>query len=305
MQYRRLGRTELRVSAIAFGAGPIAGLMTGSNETQQRAVVDHAIRRGINWFDTAATYGNGQSEASLGLALEQLDVRDHASLARLRLPCVALLQLHNSITPRRDDEPTSLTPADVLDPGGVADAFAQLQAEGLVAHLGLTGIGHPAALAQVVRSGRFDTMQVPYHLLNPSAGREMPDSFSETNYGNIIATCAAMDMGVLTIRALAGGALADAPPSEHTFKTPFFPLALYERDRRRALHLRASLPSTHSLPQLAIRFAASHRHVASAIVGFAETWQIDQAVAALELSDALLAAIDENAVSNAELVHPG
>ena len=118
-----------------------------------------------------------------------------ASLARLRLPSVTLLQLHNSVTLRRGDEPTSIELADVLDPGGIADAFADLRAQGLVQHVGLTGIGHPTALRKVIQSGRFETIQTPYHLLNPSAGRDMPNCFSETNYGNVIADCAAPNWG--------------------------------------------------------------------------------------------------------------
>jgi aryl-alcohol dehydrogenase-like predicted oxidoreductase len=85
----------------------------------------------------------------------------------------------------------------------------------------------------------------------------------------------------LTIRALAGGALADNPPSPHTFKTPFFPLALYERDRRRATRLREQLGPGRKLPQEAVRFALAHPQVSSAIIGFGETWQIDEALAAL------------------------
>lgn len=312
MQYRTLGQTGIQVSALSFGAGPISTLMVGdyNNRQQgdrQRAVVEHAIQAGVNWFDTAATYGAGQSERSLGRALEELnagervqvatkvrligddlaDIRGavrrsvEGSLDRLRLPRVTLLQLHNSITPQRGDEPTSITPADVLGPGGVAEAMEELRAAGLVEHLGLTGIGHPASLAEVVRSGRFDTMQVPYHLLNPSAGRTMAPDFTETDYGNIIAECARMQMGVLAIRVLAGGALADNPPSPHTFKTPFFPLPLYERDRRSAARLQAMLGRERPLTAEALRFALAHRQIQSAIVGFGEEWQIDAAVQAL------------------------
>ena len=208
---------------------------------------------GINWFDTAATYGQGQSERNLGRVLNELDAAPRvyvatkvrligedvddirgavrrsleASLQRLQLSRVTLLQLHNSITGRRGDEPTSVTPEDVPGRGGVAEAFEELQAEGLVHHTGLTGIGQPAALREVVASRRFAAMQVPFHLLNSGAGYRVPDDYEETNYGEIIADCAAANMGVLAIRVLAGGALAGSPPSPHTFKTPFFPLALY------------------------------------------------------------------------------
>ena len=309
MQYRALGKTGLQVSALSFGAGPISTLMVGDDDGRQCDVVRHAIDQGINWFDTAATYGGGQSERSLDRALEMLPERNkvhvatkvrlstddlvdipaavrksfEASLGRLRTERVTLLQLHNSITKRRGDEPTSITPADVLGPGGVADVLEQLRRDGLVSHIGLTGIGQAAALAEVVRSGRFETMQVPYHLINPSAGRVMPSDFAETNYGNIIADCAAAQMGVFVIRVLAGGALAGNSPSPHTFKTPFFPLDLYERDRQRAQQLRESLGPDRSLPQEAIRFALDHPQVSSAIIGFGETWQIDEAIEAMKL----------------------
>jgi aryl-alcohol dehydrogenase-like predicted oxidoreductase len=307
MQYRPLGKTGVLVSRLAFGAGPISTLMVGDDGERQRAVIAHAIARGVNWFDTAATYGNGASETNLGRVLAELgalssvhiatkvrlmpdelgDIRGSVrrsldeSLRRLQLEQITLLQLHNSITAQRGDEPTSVTPADVLGPGGVAEAFAEVRAEGLVLHLGLTGIGQPAAMAEVVRSGVFATMQTPYHLLNPSAGRVMSRGFSETIYGNIIGECAAMGMGVFAIRVLAGGALAGNPPSPHTRKTPFFPLALYERDCQRAARLQARLGPERQLPPEAIRFALAHPHIHAAIVGFASTGQIDEAVEAM------------------------
>jgi aryl-alcohol dehydrogenase-like predicted oxidoreductase len=313
MRYRPLGKTGIAISALSFGAGPVSTLMVGNDHNRQQGVIDHAIKQGINWFDTAATYGGGQSESSLGIALRQLnnppvhvatkvrltgdDLADipcavrrsvAASLDRLQMQRVTLLQLHNSITLCRGDEPTSITPADVLGPGGVAEVFAQLRAEGLTSHVGLTGIGHPSALREVIRSGAFEAMQVPYHLLNPSAGRELPADFMETNYGNVIADCAQTQMGVLAIRVLAGGALADRPPSSHTLKTPFFPLDLYQRDRQQAARLQESLGSERSLAQEAIRFALAHPQISSALIGFGQPEEIDDAVAALELKSRLL-----------------
>ena len=291
MRYRILGRTGIEISALAFGAGPVSGLMVPGSEAREPgrrrlATVRQAVESGLNWFDTAATYGGGQSEANLGRVLQELgnppvhvatkvrltsdDLVDiggavrrsvDASLARLRLSRVTLLQLHNSITLRRGDEPTSITAADVLGAGGVAEVFAELRAQGLAQHVGLTGIGHPAALREVIQSGSFQAMQTPYHLLNPSSGCEMPDRFAETNFGNVIADCARAQMGVLVIRVLAGGALADNPPSPHTYKTQFFPLDLYQRDRQRAARLQQMLGKDRRLAQEAIRFALSHPQV--------------------------------------------
>ena len=307
LRRRPFGGTGIEISAIAFGAGPVSALMVGDCRDRQRAVVQHAIDRGINWFDTAAGYGAGESERNLGRVLDELgaasqvhvaskvrltaddlsDIRGavrrsiEASLERLRLPQLTLLQLHNSITRERDDEPTSITPGDVLRDGGVLDALEELRSEGLVLHIGLTGLGRPASLGEVIGSQRVAAMQTPYHLLNPSAGCDVAITAGDTNYGNIIAACARARMGVLAIRVLAGGALADNPPSEHTLKTPFFPLALYERDRERARRLQQAISPARHLPAEAVRFALAHPHIHSAIIGFADVGQIDEAIQAV------------------------
>ena len=303
MQYRRLGRTGLKVSAISLGAGPVPQLMLAGQERRALQVVRHAIDSGINWFDTAATYSDGQSETTLGQALARLaahgtvhiatkvrllpqhlgdiagEIRRSlaASLARLQMPHVTLLQLHNSITRSRGDEPTSLTPADAL--GEVLETFERLRDEGLVQWYGLTGIGQADALREVIESGKFDTMQAPYSLANPSAGQDVPESFTEADYGNLFAACAKQQMGVFAIRIFAGGALAGQPPSPHTYKTKFFPLDLYQRDQQRAALFAERFGSVTPLKELALRFALSHEQVASAIVGFSDCEQIDEAVA--------------------------
>ena len=300
MEYRTLGRTELRVSALAFGAGPVAGLMTGDDPAAQLATVRRAVEAGVNWFDTAPGYGQGRSETNLGRVLSELgspggvhvatkfrlpaegfaDVRGHVrrsvaeSLQRLGAP-ITLLQLHNGITARRGDEPASITPADVLGPGGVLDAFRELRDAGLVAHLGLTGTGQPDALREVVRSGAFDSVQVPYHLLNPSAGRVVPETFDETNHGNIMADCAELGMGVFAIRVFAAGALLGRPPGAHTLTTPYFPLALYERDRERAARFAAE--SGAGMAGVALRFSLAHPAVTAAIIGFGSQDEVEEA----------------------------
>ena len=304
MQFRPLGSTGIHVSALALGAGPVPNLMTADDQKRQIEVVRRALTAGINWFDTAATYGNGSSERSLGQALHNLDAMDAIhiatkvrlmpedlssisqkiresfteSLNRLGVSRVTLLQLHNSITSARGDEATSVIPADVLGSNGVLDEFRRLQDEGLVKHIGLTGIGQSAAIHEVVASGEFATIQVPYNVLNPSAGQSVPDSFDESNYGNIIGECARQNMGVLAIRVFAGGALAGQPPSAHTYTTKFFPLPLYVRDQGRCERLKAMLDKDSEVREVALRFVLSHPFVSSAIVGFGEPEHVDSAI---------------------------
>ena len=324
MQLRRLGQTGISISAISFGGGPISQLLVGHDFERQRAVVAHAIDRGINWFDTAATYGGGQSEVNLGRVLNELNAaqRVHvatkvrltpeelgdipgvirrsveSSLQRLRLPRVTLLQLHNSITAERGDEPTSITPRDVLGPGGVLETFERLRFEGAALHLGLTGMGQPDALREVISSGRFETMQVPYHVLNPTAGWQFRGRGITPDYGNVISDAGRQGMGVLAIRVFAGGALLGNPPSPHTFKTPFFPLALYQRDHARAEQLRRILGENVSPAGPAIQFVLAHPFVHSALIGFGDVSEIDEALQALDEGpsrinwDDVLAALD-------------
>ena len=304
MQYRTLGRTGIKVSAISFGAGPVSGLMTGSDANAQRDVVAAAIEAGINWFDTAPGYGAGSSEANLGRTLSEIkpaqpihiatkvripldstepisDVIRRSveeSLQRLRVNSVALLQLHNGITTGRGDEPASITPDDILSRGGVADTFDRLRDEGIIRHTGLTGTGQPSAMKTVIRSSRFDTVQTPYNALNPSAGATSPVQPGDTDYGNILADCAEMRMGVFAIRVFAAGALLGQVPSAHTLKTPYFPLDVYQRDAARAELLLFELGDGESMTEFAVRFALSHSAVSSAIIGFGSPSHVTELV---------------------------
>jgi len=300
MIYRTLGRTGIRLSAIAFGCGPVAGLMTGRDRDTQLAAVARAIEAGINWFDTAAGYGQGLSEMNLGRAIAELNARGthlatkvripaegmddiegyvrqsvEESLGRLRVDRVTLLQLHNGITSARAAEPASITPGDVLGP--VANAMNRLREEGLVSFIGLTGTGEAGAMREVVRSDVFDTLQVPFNILNPSAALPGPIAVGEVDYGQIIGDCQSIRMGVFAIRVFAGGALLDRPPSEHTLTTPYFPLALYESDRERARQL-SQEGNPRIAGELALRFVLAHEGVSSAILGFSDSTHIDEAI---------------------------
>jgi aryl-alcohol dehydrogenase-like predicted oxidoreductase len=308
LEYVTLGSTGLRVSRVSFGAGPVAAVMIGDNAVLQRKLVERVLNAGINWIDTAASYGDGRAEIALGNALDALGAGPEvqiatkvrlldgdldnidaavrrsvkASLQRLRVPQVALIQLHNAITSMRGEEPTSVTPRDVLGPTGVLKSFENLQNDGLVKARGITAIGQPGPIRDVVSSGQFDTIQVPYNLVNPTAGQDVSDDFAEANYGNIISCAADHKMGVFAIRVYAGGVLAGSQPSRHARTTKFFPVALFQRDQQRVTELRKILPPGANIKQLALRFSLGHPGVSSAIVGFSEPSHVDDALQATE-----------------------
>src|SRR5205814_6030331 len=69
MEYRALGGTGLRVSALGFGCGNVGGLMIRGSAAERERAVARAVELGVNYFDTAPSYGDGQSEQNLGAAL--------------------------------------------------------------------------------------------------------------------------------------------------------------------------------------------------------------------------------------------
>src|SRR3990172_2229381 len=72
MKYRVLGRTGLQVSEIGFGCGAVGGLIIRAPLKERLTAVNRALELGINYFDTAAAYGNGQSEENLGEVLKSV-----------------------------------------------------------------------------------------------------------------------------------------------------------------------------------------------------------------------------------------
>ena len=72
MKYRTFGNTGFQVSEIGFGCGDNAGLMVEGDADERRAVVEHALETGINYFDTSNNYGDGKSETNLGVTLREL-----------------------------------------------------------------------------------------------------------------------------------------------------------------------------------------------------------------------------------------
>lgn len=185
MQYTELGKTGRRVSRIGFGGAP-AGLTNylhaydprvGAEREDVIAAIRKAWELGINYFDTAPGYGDGQSESIFGEALQGIpsqelfiatkvpvwggvDVRRSVeeSLKRLGRDYLDLIQIHG----------TSYSPEEmekVLQGGGIAEQMARLKDEGLVRHIGFTSEDQNVELYTLIRSGLFDVMQMCYNLI--------------------------------------------------------------------------------------------------------------------------------------------
>src|SRR6266403_5606818 len=72
MELRSLGRTGLTVSTLGFGCGNVGGLMIRGTPADQERAVGRALDLGITYYDTAPSYGAGESERNLGRVLRTL-----------------------------------------------------------------------------------------------------------------------------------------------------------------------------------------------------------------------------------------
>jgi L-galactose dehydrogenase/L-glyceraldehyde 3-phosphate reductase len=307
METRRLGRTGLNVSVLGFGCGAVGGLMVRGDLAEQERAVARAIELGINYFDTAAMYGNGESERNLGRVLKSLrpDIRVgtkvripagersriaaavaaslEASLQRLQLEQVDLFQLHNHITGEGRD--SDLTPEVVL--GEVAPAFERLREQGKTRFYGITAVGDTPALHRAVDTGAFDTAQVSYNLLNPSAGATVAVGYPAHDYGNLLARAKAADMGVINIRVLAAGALAgteERHPLGSPSVEPIGSGGSYRTDVDRARRLQALISEGYAenLVEAALRFAIANDAVSTVLVGYSTIEQLEYAARSID-----------------------
>lgn len=325
MKYRKFGTTGLRISEIIFGGGAVGGILINAADDTKREAVKMALDGGINWIDTAASYGNGQSEEAIGWLLQELPApaRPHistktafdrdagdfagqaeraltASLERLQMDSVDLYQVHNRIAPSEDSIPNFLTPDDMLRDGGVADAMRGLVDKGLTRHIGFTSTGEAGSLHDVIASQRFASAQIYYNLLNPSAGRDMSSNWSAYDQKNIIRAAEKNGVAVMVIRVLAAGVIAT---DKRTGREGGVVLDNdVASDEIRMSNVLPFLKPEHgSRSQVAIRYAMRNAGVSGIEVGMAELEHLRLALEAAEmgpLPDDLLEQLDDLADDN-------
>ncbi len=216
METVQLGKTGVSVSRLGFGGAP-AGLtnyLVNSSPTdiaqrsQTIAAIQRAAQLGVTFFDTAPAYGKGTSEEIYGEALASVktpvflatkaspqveSVRGslEASLIRLRRDRVDLFQIHGTTY----DEATVDA---ILAPGGMLEQMEALKAEGLTRFIGFTTEDNNPPLYRLMRTGRFDVVQMCYNFAfqHPyDAARPAGSLLEAEKHG----------LGVITMRALTSG----------------------------------------------------------------------------------------------------
>jgi L-galactose dehydrogenase/L-glyceraldehyde 3-phosphate reductase len=313
MRYRTFGRTGLQVSELVFGGGWVGGVLIHQDDATKLRTLRRAMDAGINWIDTAASYGKGQSEQALGWLLKEVETKPylstkvvlatdglddiagqvergfHESLKRLQRTSVDLLLLHNPI--ETSVSSGSITPEHVVRAGGAAEALERMRDQGLTRYIGMTALGDVECCKQVIGSGRFDAAQVYYNLLNPSAGRRMPPRWSGQNFAGLIAACKAQGTAVMAIRVFAAGVLASE--ERHGREVVITSDADLTTEARRAQSVFAALGDAYgSRSQTALRYVLSNPDLACAIIGLAQPEHLEEALAGEALGPLPQTALD-------------
>ncbi len=201
MFYVRLGKTEMVVSKLGFGGVPIQRL----SEKEAVAIVGRCLDLGVNFIDTANSYTN--SEERIGKAIrgrreglilatksfaqtrDGMESQLKLSLERLGVESIDLYQFHGVSDLKSLDL--------VLDPNGPRAVLEEAKRAGVIKHIGITS--HSTEVAkEAVKSGCFETIMIPFNVVNREAGDELLPLAREH------------DVGFIAMKPLAGGRLTNA-----------------------------------------------------------------------------------------------
>jgi len=210
----RFGRTDLEVTRIALGGFPFAAAnrargwdpFTPEGRAAAIRTIHAALDAGINYIDTAPSYGDGNSESIVGEAVagrsprpilatkvgyrdlspEDVTASVAASLRRLRTDVIDVIQFHGGMYTQQD--------VDHVVNGGLLDALESLREKGLVRFIGFTA-EEPWTARPLIATGRFAVVQIRYNLIYQAAALHALDEARDA------------DMGVAVMRPMTSGIL--------------------------------------------------------------------------------------------------
>lgn len=278
MQYRRLGKTDMDVSILGFGASPLGNVFDECTQKDANETVHFAIDQGVNFFDVSPFYGLTLAEERLGKSLEgkrkeiflatkcgRYDLQEFdfsrdrilksidESLARLKTDYVDLIQLHD---------------IEFVDKNQILDeaipAIEEIKASGKARYIGITGL--PVRyLAQIAREVNIDTVLswAHYNLLEDEINDELVPLSKEKGFG-------LMNAAPLMQRILSDAPLPEwhRSPDEVKAMQP----VLLEMCKKYGVRL-----ST-----VALKYAMDHSDIATTIVGMNKLDLIKQNVEAVD-----------------------
>jgi len=288
---RILGRTGLRVSEIGFGAWAIGGNAHGNSygptdDRESIATVQRAVDLGVNFFDTADTYGWGRSEEILGEALEgrrdavflatkvggdfyhggvrmnfdpgYIAFALERSLKRLRTDHVDVYQLHNP-------------PAEMMGDPSTYEVFDTLKAEHKIEHYGVS-VHEPMEAMLCLEAVQPEVLQIPFSLFR----QEWAD--------DVLQAAAKANVGIIAREPLGNGFLAGKIQSGARFPPGdirhHWPPAMIDGRVAAAKRLSVLTGPNRTSAQAALQFVLAFPEVSVAIPGAKTIPQVEENISA-------------------------
>jgi D-threo-aldose 1-dehydrogenase len=298
---RQFGPTDLRVTPICVGCAPLGDMPEtfAYSVAEERALetLDAAFNSPINFSDTAAAYGDGESERRIGIALRKLGGlpagrvlatkadRDfktgdfsgdqikrsvEGSLQRLGLDRLQLVYIH---------DPEHTTFENVMGPGGPLEVLRRFQDEGVIQHLAISG-GPIDMLLRYVKTGAFVAVETHnrYTLLNRAAEP-------------LLDLAARRGVAVVNAAPYGSGILAKGPEAYPRYAYENAGGAIIERARQMA-----AICQEYEVPlaAAALQFSLRDPRVTSTVVGMSRPERIAQTIELADhpIPDALWARLD-------------
>ncbi|MEP7187783.1 MAG: aldo/keto reductase [Roseiflexaceae bacterium] len=279
------GPTDLRVTPLCVGCAPLGDMPEAFaysvSEDSALATLRAAFGGPINFIDTAAAYGDGESERRIGLALrelgglpvgyvlaskadrnlqtgdfsgEQIKRSVEGSLRRLGLDRIQVMYIH---------DPEHTTFENIMGHGGALEVLQRFQEEGVIGHLGISG-GPVDMLIRYVETGAFAALETHnrYTLLNRSAAP-------------LLDIAAQRGMAVVNAAPYGSGMLAKGPDAYARYAYQDAPTEMVDRARRMAaVCAEYGVP----LPAAALQFSLRDPRITSTVVGMSRAERIAQTV---------------------------
>ena len=288
MEYRQLGRSDLKVSALGLGA------VTFSREIDEATVfpiIEYALERGINLIDTAEAYNKGGSESMVGSWLKASGKRDQVILATKLIPPLTaerIPQAAEASLRRLQTDVIDLYQIHVFDNNTPMDeslaALGKLVKEGKVRYLGCSNFAAWQLCKALWRADahglpRLESAQPNYNLAIRDIEQEM------------LPLCADQQIGVISYSPLGAGFLTGkyskswTAPQGTRFDIIPDHWEIYENARsmeRMEKLRRKAVESGRSMVQLALAWVLGQPGITSTLIGSRTTAHIDQVFEAAE-----------------------
>lgn len=284
MRYRKLGRTNLEVSEIGYGAWGIGGKQwLGGEDQSSLQALQRSFDLGLNLIDTALAYGDGHSEQLVGHAIRsaprQIYVATKIPPKNRVWPATAATPISDVFPPdyivSSTEESLRNLKVEQLDLQQFhvwTDAWAHneewrraiedLKSSGKIRFAGISITEHePDSALETLRTGLIDAVQVIYNV------------FDQTPEAHLFPLCQELNLGVLARVPLDEGGLTGAITEQTRFEPGEFREFYFRDDRKRQVveHVEALKRDLSgvagTLPEVALRFCLTHPAVSSVIPG--------------------------------------